>query len=105
MATWLMPAVAEAPCQCFTPGLMRTTSPGRISWMGRPHCCTRPAPAVTIRVCPSGWVCQAVRAPGSKVTSAPDMRDGGSSLSIGSTRTAPVNHSDDPLTEGWEPLR
>ena len=28
-------------------------------------------PAVTTSVCPSGWVCQAVRAPGSKVTLAP----------------------------------
>ena len=28
-------------------------------------------PAVTISVCPSGWVCHAVLAPGSKVTLAP----------------------------------
>jgi hypothetical protein len=34
------------------------------------------APAVTISVCPSGCVCHAVRAPGSKVTVAPPMRAG-----------------------------
>jgi hypothetical protein len=40
-----------------------------------------PASAVTIRVWPSGCVCQAVRAPGSKVTSPPDISE--------STGTAP----------------
>ena len=34
------------------------------------------APEVTIRVWPSGCVCQAVRAPGSKVTAAPPTRAG-----------------------------
>ena len=33
---------------------------------GPPQRCTRPTPAVTISVCPSGWVCQAVRAAGRK---------------------------------------
>lgn len=51
------------------------------------------------RVC----VCQAVRAPGSKVTvaqaSAPLPVKGAS------TRTVPVNHSADPLTEGLKPGR
>ena len=35
---------------------------------------TNPTPVVTMSVCPSGWVCQAVRAPGSKVTLAPVPR-------------------------------
>ncbi len=48
------------------------------------HCCTRPAPAVTISVCPSGCVCRPC-GPGFEVTSPPDMREGGASLSIGST--------------------
>ena len=38
---------------------------------------TRPQPAVTISVCPSGCVCHAVRAPGSNVTLAPATRAGG----------------------------
>ena len=61
----------------------QTTSPGRISSMGPPQRCTRPQPAVTIRVWPSGWVCQAVRAPGSKVTLAPATRAGGGGLKSG----------------------
>src|SRR5271157_2556569 len=36
----------------------------RISSTGPPQRCTRPQPAVTMRVCPSGCVCHAVRAPG-----------------------------------------
>jgi len=55
----------------FTPGGIRTTSPGRISWTEPPQCCTRPTPAVTTRVWPSRWTCQWVRAPGSKTTVAP----------------------------------
>ena len=63
--------VGEAPCQCFSPGGNQTTSPGRISSIGSPQRCTRPEPAVTISVWPSGCVCHAVRAPGSNVTAAP----------------------------------
>ena len=36
MATWVMAAVGEAPCQCFSPGEIRTTSPGLISSIGPP---------------------------------------------------------------------
>jgi hypothetical protein len=50
-----------------SPGGNHTTSPARISSIGPPACCTRPAPAVTISVWPSGCVCQAVRATGSNV--------------------------------------
>src|SRR6266849_5656494 len=65
-------AVADvAPCQCFLPGGHQTTSPGRISSLGSPQHCVQPHPEVTINVCPSGWVCHAVRAPGSNVTNAP----------------------------------
>lgn len=61
MAIWVMTLSGAAPCQCFTPAGIQTTSPCRISSIGPPHRCTRPVPAVTIRVWPSGWVCQAVR--------------------------------------------
>jgi len=53
-----------APCQCFTPAGIRTTSPGRISCISPPHCCTRPTPAVTTSTCTIGCVCQFERAPG-----------------------------------------
>ena len=76
MAMWVIAVVGAAPCQCFSPGANQTTSPGRISSIGPPSRCTRPQPAVTIRVWPSGWVCQAVRAPGSNVTLAPATRAG-----------------------------
>jgi hypothetical protein len=56
-------------------------------------------------VCPRGWVCQAVRAPGSKVTSAPTTRAGSAGEKSGSIRTDPVNQSAGPLPEGCDPLR
>ena len=86
-------------------GRNQTTSPGRISSIGPPQRCARPQPAVTIRVWPSGWVCHAVRAPGSKVTLAPTTRAGAGGLNSGSIRTVPVNYSAGPLPEGCEPLR
>ena len=43
------------------------------------------------KVCPSGWVCQAVRAPGSNVTDAPATRAGAGAWKRGSIRTVPVN--------------
>jgi hypothetical protein len=56
-------------------------------------------------VCPSGWVCQAVRAPGSKVTLAPVTRAGAGAENSGSIRTVPVNQSAGPLPDGCAPLR
>lgn len=47
---------------------IQTTSPGLISRFALPSCCTHPLPEVTIRIWPAGCVCQAVRAPGAKVT-------------------------------------
>src|SRR5439155_13491858 len=75
-AMCVIAVVGAAPCQCFSPGGNQTTSPGRISSIGPPRRCARPEPAVTISVWPSGCVCQAVRAPGSNVTAAPDTRAG-----------------------------
>src|SRR5271165_5210240 len=105
MAMCVMAVVGAAPCQCFTPGGNQITSPGRISSTEPPQSWARPQPAVTIKVCPSGWVCQAVRAQGSKVTLAPKTRAGEGALKSGSTRTAPVKYSAGPLPEGCEPLR
>src|SRR6266568_8939626 len=95
--------VGVAPCQCFSPDGIQTTSPGRISSTGPPQRCARPQPAVTIKVCPSGWVCQAVRAPGSKVTLAPRTRAGAGASNNGSMRTVPVNQSAGPLPDGCDP--
>jgi hypothetical protein len=53
---------------------------------------------VTMRVCPNGWVCHAVRAPGSNVTPAPAARAGSAGLKSGSMRTVPVNQSSGPKT-------
>src|SRR3954452_19667409 len=60
---------------------------------------------MTNKVWPSGCVCQAVRAPGSKVTSAPATRAGSGGLNSGSIRTVPVNQSPGPLPEGADPAR
>ena len=52
-------------------GAKRPHRPGWISSIGPPSRCALPQPAVTISICPSGWVCHAVRAPGSNVTALP----------------------------------
>jgi len=74
IAICVIAVTGEAPCQCFSPGPNPTTSPGRTSSTGPPSRCTQPNPAVTISVCPSGCVCHAVLAPGSKVTAFPAAR-------------------------------
>src|SRR6266702_224327 len=100
MAMCVIAVVGVAPCQCFSPGGNQTTSPGRISSIGPPSRWTRPDPAVTISTWPSGWVCHAVRAPGSKVTSAIDTRAGSGGLNSGSRRTVPVKYSSEGLADG-----
>src|SRR5207253_3894006 len=96
--------VGVAPCQCLSFGGHQTTSPGRRSTFGWPSLCTQPKPDVTIKICPSGCVCQAERAPGSNVTLAPRTRAGSGASNRGSTRTVPVKYSAGPLPEGCEPL-
>ena len=76
MAMCCIAVVAVAPCQCFSPGSNHTTSPGRTSSIAPPSRCTRPRPNVMMSVWPSGCVCHAVRAPGSKVTALPAARAG-----------------------------
>src|SRR5271165_3873564 len=44
-------------------------------------------------VCPFGWVCQAVRAPGVKCTLLACMREGPDGAATASMNTAPVNQS------------
>src|SRR5438552_2787664 len=102
MAICVIGVVGVAPCQCFSPGANQTTSPGRISSIGAPQRCAQPRPDVTINVCPSGCVCQAVRAPGSNVTLAPRTRAGSGASNSGSMRTVPVNQSAGPLFEGCD---
>jgi hypothetical protein len=94
-----------APCQCFTPAGMRTTSPGRISCLSPPHCCTRPTPALTTSTWTIGCVCQFERAPGENVTLPPDVRPGALASNTGSTRTVPVKYSEGPGLEGRAPAR
>src|SRR6266566_6041229 len=104
MAMCVMAVVSMAPCQCFSPGGNQTTSPGRIVSTGPPQRCAQPQPAVTISVWPSGCVCHAVRAPGSKVTLAPAARAGAFAWNNGSMRTVPVNQSAGPLVEACKPI-
>src|SRR5215467_2615546 len=104
MAMCVIAVVVVPPCQCFSFRGHQTTSPGRISTFGPPSLCTHPHPDVTIRVCPSGWVCHAVRAPGSNVTLAPRARAGSGASNRGSIRTLPVKYSAGPVPDGCEPL-
>src|SRR5438093_12179028 len=102
IAMCVIAVVEVAPCQCFSPGGHQTTSPGRISSFGPPSLCTQPHPNVTIRVCPSGCLCHAVRAPGSNVTLTASTRAGSDAWISGSIRTTPVKYSAGPLPEGCE---
>src|SRR2546423_3813435 len=99
-----MAVVGMAPCQCFSFGGHQITSPGRISTFGPPSLCTHPQPDVTIKVWPSGCVCQLLRAPGSKVTYAPLEREGAGALNSWSIRTVPVKYSAGPRADGWDPF-
>src|SRR5688572_17053051 len=81
------------------------TSPGLTSILSPPSSCTQPAPDMTIRTWPAGWVCHAERAPGAKVTRLPDEVVLSFGAYQGSTVTDPVNVSAAPLVEGREPLR
>src|SRR5215470_17279843 len=99
----IMAVSGPAPCQCFSPGGIQTVSPGRISRIGPPQACTRPTPETTCKVCPSGWVCQAVRALGSNLTQAPLIRPGAGASAIGSCQTVPVKFSAGVLRDGTEP--
>jgi hypothetical protein len=67
-------AAPASPCQCFTPGGIQTTSPGSKSRLSPPHSRVQPMPDVTIRVWPAGWLCHALRAPGSNMTWPPVAR-------------------------------
>src|SRR5438270_10740428 len=104
MAICVIAVVGVAPCQCFSPGANQTTSPGRISSIGPPSRCAQPRPEVTINLWPNGCVCQTVRAPGSKVTFAPDARVGSLAWNSGSTLTEPVNHSAGPFCDCCDPF-
>src|SRR6516165_3255372 len=103
MAMCVIAVVRVAPCQCFSPGEKQTTSPGRISSTAPPQRWAQPQPAVTMRVCPRGWECHAVRAPGSNVTLAPATSAGSGARNSGSIRTVPVNHSAGPFSEACDP--
>ena len=105
MAMWVMAVVGVAPCQCFSPGGNQITSPGRISSIGPAPALRQAAAGRHDQGLAQGWVCHAVRAPGSNVTLAPTARAGAFAWNKGSMRTVPVNQSADPLLEGCEPLR
>src|SRR5689334_9379630 len=85
-----------APCQCQTPASVTTVSPALTSSTGPPRSWTRATPSVTYRVCPCGWLCQAVRAPGAKCTL---PRDTFPPPERSLNHTAPVNHSAGPCID------
>ena len=72
MATWENQLSFAAPCQCFTPTGIVTTSPARSSCASFPHSWYQPRPPVTSRIWPPPfspwWMCQLFRQAGSKVT-------------------------------------
>ena len=64
-----------------------------------------PRPDVTIRTCPSGCMCHALRAPGSNVTTAPATRPGATAANGVSTRTSPVKFVAGPFAAAFDPFR
>jgi hypothetical protein len=64
-----------------------------------------PNPEVMSKVCPSGCVCQAVRAPGSNVTLPAETRLGSRTGNNASIRTEPVKYPRGPGRDGCEPAR
>src|SRR3954470_19898005 len=100
MAMCVTLVAAVAPCQCFTPGGVQITSPAFISRFGAFHSWTQPAPPITSSVCPAGCVCQALRAPGSNMTWAPELRVASVAENSGVTDTVPVNVSAGPGADG-----
>src|SRR3954452_20889712 len=92
-----MKRFGAAPCQWFSPGSKNTRSPGRITSTAPPSRWHRPTPSVTKIVWPWGWVCQAVRAPGVKWTSAAANVDVPAGAATASMYTSPVNQSPGPF--------
>src|SRR6266851_1854902 len=99
-----MRLVVVAPCQCFTFGGIQMTSPGWICRRSPPDSCTQPVPDVTMSVWPAGWVCHAVRAPGSNVASPPVACVCAEASNNGSITTEPVKLCAGPLPEGRDPF-
>ncbi len=102
MARWTINRCGAAPCQWFSPGSKNTRSPGRITSTGPPSRWQRPMPSVTKIVWPCGWVCQAVRAPGVKWTSAAANVELPAATATASIYTSPVNQSAGPLAVSIE---
>src|ERR1700686_743272 len=90
---------ASAPCQCLSPASIQTESPAVIICAGLPASCTRPTPVNTCKACPMGWVCHAVRAPGSNETRFTANLAGAAAATISSIHTVPVNQSCGPLRQ------
>src|SRR5450830_984811 len=105
IAVWVMALSGAAPCQCLVWGGMCTTSPTRISSTGPPQRWMRPTPAVTIRVWPSGWLCQWVRAPGLKLTAPAELRSSPLGTCSISTLTCPVKYCSGAALTGRLPAR
>src|SRR5208283_2769511 len=103
MAMCSMLCSGVAPCQCFSFGGIQTVSPARTWRIGPPQVCTWPTPDVMCSVCPSGWVCQNVRAPGSKRTQPARNSAGSGAWMIGSCHTVPVKLDAGPRRDGRDP--
>ena len=77
--------------------------PGVTSERALPSLCTQPRPETTIKICPAGCVCHAVRPPGSKVTIPTATRLGASDAIRPSRRTVPEKLSAGATVDGMEP--
>src|SRR6266446_1194652 len=95
----------EAPCQCIVSGGILTVSPGFSTCGFSPLKQIRPTPDRQKSVCPTGWECHAVRAPGVNVTTEPPRRDGASAVITGSWNTTPVKVSAAPRLVFRAPAR
>src|ERR1700744_2951317 len=104
MAMWPMALVFVAPCQCFTPGGVHTTSPVLMVCLALPASCTHPIPLVTMSSWPAGCVCHTECVPGSKVTDAAVVLVDGAPGNSGSTRPKPEKSCARTLPDGCVPF-
>src|SRR5262249_57006784 len=72
----------------YVPGGRRAGNRGVLDW----HAVLIRGASPPVTSCISGWVCHAVRAPGSNVTLAPSARAGAGAWNKGSIRTVPACH-------------
>ena len=100
-----MAVVGAAPCQCFSPGGIHTTSPGRISSIGSSFALHPTATGGDNQRLAEWMSVPRGTGAGLEGDAGPAGAGRAGASNKGSMRTVPVNHSVGPLLDGCEPFR